>query len=219
MTLYCLDFIGGSVVPCPDGRQPADPLIRRTAGSSNSTAGARWKLVDGGGCATPGVAAAPGAPPVVVKVDLGPAVASAFQELPLAPSLLTVQPPSGWTLVNIDNFAFSDGAGQTLSANVLGTAVLIRATPVSYAWDFGDGSAPLVTSYPGAAYPHATIAHKYLAEGTHLIVLTTTWRADYRVAGSATWKPVSGTATTSSSSAPLTVYEARSRLVDGPVAY
>ena len=59
------------------------------------------------------------------------------------------------------------------------------------------------------------VAHRYTAEGTHRITLTTTWSAVFRTAGSTDWAPVDGAATTTSASAPLTVHEARSRLVAG----
>jgi len=138
--------------------------------------------------------------------------------LPLVASALSVQPRSGWALVNLDTIAFSDGAGQTLAATVLGTDVVVRAVPAGYRWDFGDGSAPLSTTQPGAPYPHATITHQYRHEETVRITLTTTWRADFQVVGSGTWEPVDGTATTQSSSAPLTIYTAVPHLVADPVA-
>ena len=206
MAQLCGDFVSiGAVDPvCAAGQSLADPLLRRVADPARASGWSSWNLVDVGGCGG--------------TVDLAGAIAVELQRLPLVPSALMVQPPSGWTLVNVDTIAFSDGAGQTLPTTVLGTSVLVRATPVGYLWDFGDGSSPLSSTDPGAAYPAATITHKYGVEGTRRVTLTTTWRADFQVAGTPTWEPVTGTATTASTSGPLIVYTAHSRLVDGPIA-
>ena len=205
MAQLCSDVraVGGVAVPCAVGERRVDPLLRRVADPGRVAGWSPWNMVDVGGC--------------VGQVDLAGAVAAEFQRLPLTASVLSVQPPSGWTLVNLDTIAFSDGVGQTLSAVVLGTSVLVRAVPVRFAWDFGDGSAPVVTTGPGAPYPDATVAHRYSAAGKHSIVLVTTWRADFQVAGTTTWEPVAGTATTTSSSGPLDVYTARARLVAEPL--
>jgi len=161
-------------------------------------------MVESGGC--------------VVDVDIRAAIAQEFQRLPLTPSVLQMQPPSGWTLVNADTVAFTDGSEQVLSTTVLGVGVTIRATPASFRWDFGDGSDPLTTTDPGRPWPDHTIAHRYSAEATHRVTLTTAWTATFQIAGTAGWEPVTGTATTTSTSEPLTVYEARSHLVGGPTA-
>jgi hypothetical protein len=145
-------------------------------------------------------------------------VAQEFQRLPLTPSPLSVQPPSGWTLVNADTIAFADDGMQTLSTTVLGLGVTIRATPDTFTWSFGDGSPALETHDPGRPWPDQTISHQYTSEGTHSIGLTTTWAGTFQVEGSSRWDPVPGTATTSSTSEPITVYEARSRLVSGPAS-
>ncbi|WNB85944.1 PKD domain-containing protein [Cellulomonas sp. ATA003] len=111
---------------------------------------------------------------------------------------------------------FTDDAEQVIDTTVLGIGVRIRATPQTFTWDFGDGSDPLRTDDPGRPWPEHTVAHRYRGEGTHRITLTTTWSAVFQIAGTTGWEPVAGTATTTSSSDPLTVHEARSHLVAGP---
>lgn len=189
-------------VTCQPGERAVDPLFSRV---QNATGGwSAWSPVDQGGC--------------VIDVDIRAAIAQELQRLPLTPSALSVQPPSGWTLVNADTVAFADGAEQTLTTTVLGLPVAIRATPTSFSWDFGDGSAPLTTRDPGRPWPEHTIAHRYTAEDTHRISLTTTWSAVFQIAGTPGWEPVTGTATTTSTSAPIEVHEARSHLVAGGTA-
>ncbi|WP_253874235.1 PKD domain-containing protein [Promicromonospora umidemergens] len=148
------------------------------------------------------------------QIDIPAAAARAFREMQIAPSEVNVQPPDGWTLVNVDTIAFTDTTPRTISTRLFGIPVQIRAVPSSYSWDFGDGSAPTVTTDPGAPYPAHTIAHAYVKQGTATISLTTTWRGQFRLAGEPTWHDVTGEGTTVSSSDSLEILEARARLVE-----
>ena len=148
------------------------------------------------------------------QVDIPAAAAKAFQEMQIAPSEVNVQPPDGWTLVNIDTIAFTENQPRTMSTSLFGIPVEIRAVPSNYSWDFGDGSAPLVTSDPGAPYPAHTVAHAYMKTGDAVISLTTTWHGQFRLAGEPTWYDVAGEGTTVSSSGSLEILEARARLVE-----
>lgn len=148
------------------------------------------------------------------QVDIPAAAARAFQEMDITPSEVNVQPPDGWTLVNVETIAFTDRNSRTVSTSLFGIPVEIRAVPSSYSWDFGDGSNPLTTTDPGAPYPAHTIAHAYGQQGAATISLTTTWHGQFRLAGQPTWHDVSGEATTVSSSGSLEIMEARARLVE-----
>ena len=148
------------------------------------------------------------------QVDIPAAAARAFQEMQIAPSEVNVQPPDGWTLVNVDTIAFTDRDPRTMSTNLFGIPVEIRAVPSSYSWNFGDGSTPLTTTDPGAPYPAHTVAHAYAKQGTATISLTTTWHGQFRLAGEPTWRDVAGEGTTVSSSGSLEILEARARLVE-----
>lgn len=148
------------------------------------------------------------------QIDIPAAAAKAFQEMQIAPSEVNVQPPDGWTLVNVDTIAFTESQPRTMSTSLFGIPVEIRAVPRNYSWDFGDGSAPLVTSDPGAPYPAHTVAHAYVKTGEAAISLTTTWHGQFRLAGEPTWYDVAGEGTTVSSSGSLEILEARARLVE-----
>lgn len=148
------------------------------------------------------------------QVDIPAAAARAFQEMQIAPSEVNVQPPDGWTLVNVDTIAFTDRAPRTMRTSLFGIPVEIRALPTNFSWDFGDGSAPLTTTDPGAPYPEHTVAHAYAKRGMATISLTSTWRGQFRLAGEPTWYDVAGEGTTVSSSGNLEVLEARARLVE-----
>ncbi len=154
----------------------------------------------------------------ITPADLLAEAEREFATLPIAPSSIVVQPPDGWTLVNVPTITYTDSAEQTFDATLLGIPVQIRATPESFAWDYADGSAPLVTSDPGGPYPDHTVHHTYEQPVESLTIgLTTSWSGQFRIAGAPTWTDVPGTATTASAAEPLQVYEARSRLVADPV--
>ncbi|MFC8796265.1 PKD domain-containing protein [Promicromonospora sp. NPDC057138] len=148
------------------------------------------------------------------QVDIPAAAARAFQEMQIAPSEVNVQPPDGWTLVNVDTIAFTENQPRTMSTSLFGMPVEIRALPTNYSWNFGDGSTPLVTTDPGAPYPAHTVAHAYAKPGSATISLTTTWHGQFRLAGEPTWHDVAGEGTTVSSSGSLEILEARARLVE-----
>ena len=187
----CID----AAVECPAGQSPLQALYRRDSPD------AAWVLVQQAGCA----------------VDMAAAVGVEFARLPLAGSTITIQPPGGNTLVNLDTIVFTDGATQDLTATVLGTPVTIRAYPIRYSWDFGDAKEPLVTTDIGHPYPDQTLTRPYRQPGTYTITLTTTWRGEYHTTGTTDWLPVTGTATTVTTAPPLTAHEAHSHLVDGPL--
>ncbi|HEY3544821.1 MAG TPA: PKD domain-containing protein [Propionicimonas sp.] len=143
--------------------------------------------------------------------------AADFQRLPLTPSGPSYQPADGRGLVNMPLIVFTDASVQQLQTVVLGVPVTVRATPVSFAWDFGDGSNPLVTTDPGAPYPHQTVTHTYVTAGSYSVSLSTTWRGEFQVNGQGPWLPVVGTARTTSTPFVETVEAAPSHLVAEPL--
>ena len=152
---------------------------------------------------------APPAVPIVVTAE-------DLQRLPIAPGGLVVQPDRGWVLVNLETIVWTDAAEQTFSTVVLGTPVQVRVEPIDFTWDFGDGSAPLVTSDPGAPFPNHSVSHFYTsAAEQRQVTLTTRWAGEFEVNGSGVWQPVVGVATTSETSRPFEVRAAETSLVKG----
>ncbi len=100
---------------------------------------------------------------------------------------------------------------QTWNPMLNGLPVMIRATPLSYEWDYGDGTDPLSTSDPGAPFPRDTVSHTYTQPAEVEVTLTTTYTGVYSTDGGATWLAVPGTATTEP--IPISVVEARAQLV------
>src|SRR5699024_4231611 len=116
--------------------------------------------------------------PVIITVTQ-----SEFAKLPLQAPTVNLQPERGWVLVNMETVAYADDAPQVLTTELLGVPVAVRATPVEFAWDFGDGSAPVVTTSGGRPWPNQTVAHAYTAAAQEqLVTLTTTWSGEFQVA-------------------------------------
>lgn len=167
---------------------------------------------------TPGAWSAAGEPVAdqscVTPADLAGEAQRAFATLAIAPSPVVVQPPDGWTLVNVPTITYTEPDDQILDTTLLGIPVQIRATSHTYTWDYDDGTTPVTTTDPGAPYPDHTVHHTYDQPADQVqITLTTTWTGQFRITGTPTWTDVTGTATTTSTADPLQVHEARSRLV------
>ena len=200
---------GALAVTCEVGQVALDPIFKQTwVNNPDGTISdlSRWELqdpADPGDCLT--------------AVDLAPLVEAEFQRLTITPSPITIQPPDGWTLVNVDTITYTSPAPQVFATTLLGIPVTIEATPATYTWDYDDGTAARTTTDPGAPYPDHTVAHVYTQEATATITLATTWHGRFQITGTTTWTPITGTATTTTTAPPLIVHEARSRLVTEPL--
>jgi hypothetical protein len=198
--------------PCADGRVRdhsdvcgTDPVVlplwQRTRTSATSEWSA-WQFVRDVTC-------------VQEQVPTDEQVLREFRRLPIVASVLHVQPDASSVLVHMDTIAFADPSPQVLSATVVGVQVEFVVSPVSYSWDFGQ-DAVFTTTSPGHPWPDQDVAHAYGQPGTGQITLTTTWGATYTLGEDPVARPVPGTATTTSTSAPFEIVELHSQLVAGP---
>ncbi|WP_286219272.1 hypothetical protein [Paraoerskovia sediminicola] len=192
----------GGEADCPTEAQTLEPLYTRTRDSADDP-WSPWTLVEAGTCLT--------------AADLAPEMEREFQTLPITPPAMTVQPPSGWTLVHFDTIAYTepaDATAQTFDITLLGVPVEVRAESSEFTFDFGDGSTPVVTTDPGAPYPDQTVTHSYSDVGRRTISLSTTWTGQFRIVGTPTWSDITGTAETTTTAPPIDVLQAQSRLVE-----
>ena len=140
-------------------------------------------------------------------------VRSAFRRLQWPAAELSVQPPDGETLVNLDtNFFTTLTDASTQTVTLVGITVEIEATPQEYHWHFGDGVDQSTTS-PGAAYPHLEITHAYLRKGEVGASVDVVYGGRYRIGGSGGWTDIPGTLTVTGAPVGLTVLEAKPQLV------
>ncbi|WP_432574502.1 PKD domain-containing protein [Kineococcus sp. SYSU DK005] len=117
-----------------------------------------------------------------------------------------VQPAGGDVALNVPVNVYAQAGAVTRDVQVLGFPVTIRATPSSFTWSFGDGGSLGPTTDPGAPYPAMTTTHTYTRPGTYAVTLTTTYAAEYSVAGRP-FQAVDGTVDVASPSAALTAHE------------
>lgn len=137
------------------------------------------------------------------------------QSLLVTSGNLVVQPDQPWVLVNTDTIVMTDAEEHILGTQVLDLDVDVRVTPALFTWDFGDGSAPVTGSDPGAPWPDHTVSHVYREASDVTISLRTEWDAAFRVEGTSTWVPVTGRAVTTASTDAIEVVTATPRLTAG----
>src|SRR5699024_7878024 len=108
---------------------------------------------------------------------------------------------------------WSGASEHVMNTTVLGVDVEVRASPVNFTWNFGDGDTPLTTTDSGAPWPNGSISHAYEHGGEVTITLDVEWQGEFRIAGASQWLPVAGTALTQQSLDPLDVRSSSPRLV------
>lgn len=161
-------------------------------------------------CSPPGSAdeltgGATAAPPVVVtRYD--------FAQLPVEPAVAHAGPLVDYLPVGMVNVLYAEDATQTLETTIMGTPVSVRAIPVSYHWDLGDGNT-ITTEKPGEPYPSEQVSSTYSYEGWYDITLTTTFRGEFSVDGGP-WQQIDGTIEVASEPRALFSKSLESRLVN-----
>lgn len=161
-------------------------------------------------CLERGAASQDGSGPVVITVTL-----SDFKSMPVAPLVASAGPEDGWLPVNMVNVLHADADTQSLETEVLAVPVSVRAVPVSYHWDLGDGNV-ITTKNPGEAYPSEEVSGTYAGEGWYDVTLTTTFSGQFSVNGGP-WQDIAGTIEVASEPIPIYSKSLESRLVDGDV--
>jgi hypothetical protein len=156
---------------------------------------------------------APTAPDLVVEAE--PVVVTVtrkdFASLPVKPLDAHAGPEAGWLPVNMDVVLYAAGAEpQELKTELLDTPVTIRATPVAYTWNLGNGDT-ITTTEPGSPWPAKDIATTYLHEGWYDITLTATFEGQFSVDGG-DWEDIDGTIEIASDPTELYVRSLESRL-------
>ncbi|MFC7373745.1 MULTISPECIES: PKD domain-containing protein [unclassified Brachybacterium] len=161
-------------------------------------------------CAMPGSPEMAEAEPIVITVTQ-----SDFAQMPVDPLKPHAGPVDGWLPVNMVNVLYAEAESQELEVTLLDTPVAVRATPVSYHWDLGDGNT-ITTDNPGEPYPSEAVSSTYTQEGWYDITLTTTFTGQFSVNGGE-WQDIEGSIEIESESVPVYSKSLESRLVNGNV--
>lgn len=137
------------------------------------------------------------APPVPSESD--------FASFPIPPSDPYALPVD-WTVTGKPTAFWADAGVKEFDAELLGFPLRVRATPIEYHWDFGDGNATSSPS-PGAEPRRpelGTITHTYSDKGERTVTLTTVYTGEYNYGSG--WNDIAGTAAVESDGLPMTVY-------------
>ncbi len=158
----------------------------------------------------------PGENPGEVIAPQDPVVSlTQFQELPISPSLGFVQ-PSPHTLVGAETNIFAEGAEQILPLTVVGRSVRVKAIPVEYHWDYGDGNTLGPSAMAGSSLREehwgekTRTSHVYRSTGDFPITLTTYYRGEYSVEDGP-WQTIVGRATVVSPPQTISVWRSITR--------
>lgn len=127
---------------------------------------------------------------------------------------LTVQPKSD-VLAAIPTIVYAQAASQVLETQIFGRPISVSLRATSFRYDFGDGSAPLITNDPGRPFPDHCLSHTYERPQDQVVItLTTTWSGTITSPFTGETATINGVVTTVESSDPFNVREASIALVD-----
>lgn len=151
------------------------------------------------------------------------AVRQALRTVAIPQARVLVQPPGGRTLVNLKTIVSADAAPYEIDITVLDQPVHVWLRPVSWSWDFGDRSDPLVRTDNGRPWSSGVAAsqitsdrfayHEHAeADDAVTVQLTVEWAADFRAPGRDP-QPVPGSLAVASDGIDLEVSEAAPQLV------
>lgn len=158
-------------------------------------------------CMTTAQAVTAGAAVVIPTVTL-----EDVRRLNLPAGRANVEPSDGHVALNIPTNVYAEAAPVTRQLNLLGFDITVEATPVSYTWEFGDGSTLGPTKDAGAPYPAMTTTHTYGQPGNYGVTLTTAYTARYEVAGLG-FQDIAGQVEVRSAAVPLTAHEGSTVLI------
>ena len=198
-TAFCRDgvWVEDPTLECLDDADPLWPVARRERDGAG--AWTPWVVVEWWSC--------PGEPGSAIEITLRD-----MERFPIDAPGVTVQPNGGRALIHMPTIYYAtDVETRGFSARVIGQVVDLAVRPISYEWDFGDGSG-WAGDDPGAPYPDYTVHRTFDTLGTFTATLTTTWSGVYRVDGGA-WQDIDGTVQTTSSADPVETVERRTHLL------
>lgn len=123
---------------------------------------------------------------------------------------VTVQPP-GSTLVNLETIFHTTVRPFERTVTVLGSSVTVRAEPLAFTWQHGDGTTQS-TSRPGRPYPEMDVIHRYRATGQVRPSVDVTYDVSYRIDGGE-WQDLGTDITATGPATDLRIREARPVLI------
>lgn len=178
----------------------------------NDMAEASWQ------CAPPGATAAPNANPTTPVAPITIEDLAAFR--PIVGEL--VVEPDGWGVVGTPTNFYATAESHTMQGDLLGSAVTVRWTPTTYAFDYGDGTTQ-TTEGSGAAWrgtgeqwTETSTSHAYASRDDVTASLTVTFTAEVDAGGG--WFQVPGSLPVTAPAVAVKVFEVDTVLTAGDCA-
>ncbi|WP_010524748.1 hypothetical protein [Nesterenkonia sp. F] len=152
----------------------------------------------------------------------------AFTDLTLEPAVVKFEPDLlGFGYEGRDTNMYADVDTQTVSQELLGETVELRAAPQEFHWDYGDG-ATRTTYEPGEPLPdydgtgqkivktdfETVTSHVYEETGIYPVTVETVYTGQFRV-GDGGWRDIPGTVAVESSPGEADIWTQNSRWVSG----
>lgn len=155
--------------------------------------------------------------PAAFEERLRGEILRAFQEAPIAPGTVTLQ-PSPHTLIGAHTNVYVEARPQLFEMELLGQSIRIEVEPTEYTFNYGDGTVYGPVSTPGGPVPEArwgeqtATSHVYSQTGDVPVSTTTFFSGQYSVNGGP-MIPIDGRAEIASPSQILSVWRSESRNV------
>ncbi len=151
----------------------------------------------------------PAEAPIVITLE-------EFQKQPVLAATILSQ-PSNFGLRNAHSNIYAKAQDQEFAFDFQDASIVLKARPVSYRWDYGDGFST-TTSTPGGPIienafntPTAT-SHQYAQTGDFQVTVTTFFAGDYSVDGGP-FQPVAGEAAVVSAPHLMSIWRTRTHQV------
>ncbi len=139
-----------------------------------------------------------------------------FRSFPLKASRVNSD-PSNFSLRNGFTHFWASSNKQYFKVDIAESKVSIRAIPVQWIWNYGDGTTRRL-NYPGEPAPEHTLhdktdtSHVYQETGKFQVVVTTLYRGEFSVDGGP-WEPIPGQASVPSEPSVMDVWRTKKELI------
>ena len=196
---------------CEDGSAPYIRIIRFNTGPRSGDI-----LTQDRFC--PGDETPPGGIQPEQFVEVITVTPEQFRRFPIRASKINSDPKQ-FSLRNGHTHLWASAEEQTFTTDINGTSVRVRATPVRWAWNYGDGSTRNFET-PGEERPDHSLhdatetSHSYSETGTFQVNLTTLYHGEFMVPGGS-WQTIPGQAAVPSEAVPIDVWRTEKELIAG----
>ncbi|TAP27564.1 hypothetical protein [Arthrobacter sp. S41] len=125
--------------------------------------------------------------------------------------------PNKFSLRNGHTHFWASEETQEFNSNLSGSDVRIKAIPIQWNWNYGDGATRNL-NFPGEAMPSHTLreetktSHSYTKTGKFGVRVTTLYRGEFSVDGGP-WEAIPGQAAVPSNTLPMDVWRTKKELI------